>query len=111
MSYKEFRWLPDADHTKSVEPKVRSAQFGDGYEQRMRPGINTTPDTWKLNFTMNTQDASAIDEFLEEHAGAKAFMWKTPFGKTAKYKCESWDLRRVNGAICTISCEFKRVYE
>ena len=34
----------------SVKPRVLKAQFGDGYEMRVRDGINTTPRSWTLTF-------------------------------------------------------------
>jgi len=34
----------------STKPRVLKAQFGDGYEMRVKDGINNTPRSWSLNF-------------------------------------------------------------
>ena len=37
-------------------PRVLKAQFGDGYEMRVRDGINNTPRTWALSFNNRTKE-------------------------------------------------------
>ena len=41
---------------QSTEPRVLKAQFGDGYELRMKDGINNTPRTWSLSFANRTKE-------------------------------------------------------
>ena len=111
MAYNTFTWLPDANHTKSIEPKVKSARFGDGYEQRFVAGINNKPDTWKLTFTRDVSEGNAIDAFLNDRGGVEAFLWTNPEGATGKYKCAKWEKGRENGSVVTVTCDFERVYE
>ena len=44
----------------STAPRVLKAQFGDGYEMRVKDGINNTPRTWNLSF--NTRPKAEIDD-------------------------------------------------
>ena len=40
----------------ATEPRVIKTQFGDGYEMRVRDGINNTPRQWSLAFNNRTND-------------------------------------------------------
>jgi|TARA_B110000914_G_C15331604_1_gene384977 phage-related protein len=40
---------------QSAKPRILKAQFGDGYEMRMKDGINNTPRTWTLSFANRTK--------------------------------------------------------
>ena len=40
----------DKGITQTPNPRVLSVQFGDGYEMRVRDGINNTPRSWGLTF-------------------------------------------------------------
>lgn len=106
-----FNWFPDASVSKNTKPRARTARFGDGYEQRVRDGINTMPETWKLTFTGLSVEIDAIDQFLADHGATDSFTWTTPQSKTGKFVCRSWDFSRERGAKSTISCEFEQVYD
>lgn len=106
-----FIWPPDATPQKSVKPRVRSARFGDGYEQRVRDGINTISDEWTLTFTGSNPEVNAIEAFLEAHGGADHFIWKTPQEKTGKFVCRSWEFSRDRGVKSILSCKFEQVFD
>lgn len=78
--------------SKQSEPKVRSIAFGDGYEQRIRFGLNTNPKTWPLTFIVNDKGAAEIEAFLDARAlDAASFTWTPPDTTTAyKWICKSW---------------------
>ena len=40
----------------ATKPRVLKAQFGDGYEMRVRDGINNTPRSWGLTFNNRTKE-------------------------------------------------------
>ena len=46
----------DKGATETPKPRVIKAQFGDGYEMRIRDGINNTPRTWSLAFNNRTRE-------------------------------------------------------
>ena len=73
-------------------PRIRAAKFGEGYEQRVRDGINHNPQKWTINFTRRGgADIDAIYDFMEARGGDEAFLW-TPRGEvTARvFICRKW---------------------
>ena len=55
---------------------MRSAKFGDGYEQRIKFGINQDPKEWRLRFVITEANSDTIETFLEARvADGEAFDW------------------------------------
>ena len=55
----------DKGITQTPTPRVLSVQFGDGYEMRVRDGINNTPRSWGLTFNNRTkEDIDKIYKFI-----------------------------------------------
>ena len=75
-----FTYAPDWGASPELEPRVRSVQFGDGYEQRATNGLNPILPTWKLQFTKRTQtEAQAIYSWMvANNAQVTAFDWAAP---------------------------------
>ena len=46
----------DKGISEAPKPRVLKAQFGDGYEMRIRDGINNTPRKWSLVFNNRTRE-------------------------------------------------------
>lgn len=105
-----FTWFPDASVRMQVEPRVASARFGDGYEQRAPMGINTMPQTWSLTFTGSINEVGQIEAFLREHMGVYAFDWTTPDGEAGRFVCRSWNKSRERGVKVSLSADFEQVY-
>lgn len=106
-----FTWFPDAPVKKSMNPKVRSAKFGDGYEQRTRNGLNAVGEVWSLTFTGSNTEINAIDDFLKSHGGADSFLWTTPTNMTGKFICRSWNFSREHGTLSSVSGDFEQVFD
>jgi phage-related protein len=50
---------------QSAKPRVLKAQFGDGYEMRVRDGINNTPREWGMSFNNRTkEDIDKLYKFM-----------------------------------------------
>lgn len=105
-----FTWIPQTA-SKTVEPRVRRAAFGDGYEQRVASGINTRPATWSLTFSRIAADINAIEAFLIARNGTESFDWTDPDGTAIKATCAGWT-RTPNAGMASgmISATFKQVY-
>lgn len=106
-----FTWFPVANLRKKVTPNVTASKFGDGYEQRVARGLNTTPETWSVEFEGAMSDIAPIEAFLRARNAVEAFEWKTPDGDTLKFICRTWDKARVRGVLHTLSCDFEQVFE
>lgn len=83
---------PNVDFQVSHEPRVISAQMGDGYTQRTPSGINHQPRTWSLRWDpITVAEADTIETFLRARGGSEAFWWTPPRGGGAvKVICPRW---------------------
>jgi phage-related protein len=108
-----FTWSVDANPTQTKKPQVNNIKFGDGYEQRVRHGINTNPQVWELSFAnRDASEATAIDNFLDSMGGVTAFDWTPPGGNVAlKFKCQSWNKVPGNGNMYSITATFEQVFD
>lgn len=105
-----FTWLPEYGADVEIKPKVNRAVFGDGYEQRVRDGINTKARTWNLTFMKSASDIDLIDSFLSNEAGAGSFDWIPPRGATGKWVCDTWKRGISNPGYETITTTFREVF-
>ena len=104
---------PTYQARKTTKPKINIAQFNDGYQHRIKFGLNTIPYEWSLNFDVNEADSDVIEAFLEARAeDGASFDWQPP-GSGAAYKwiCLSWTktIPYVNRAKLTMT--FQQVFE
>jgi phage-related protein len=83
---------PNIDFQVNHEPKIISAQMGDGYSQRTPAGINFQPRSWNLRWEpITVAEADAIEAFLIARGGYEAFWWTPPRGGPAvKVICPRW---------------------
>lgn len=107
-----FSFTPSFEATESSKPRVRRFQAGDGYEQRVRFGLNTDPKEWQLTF-LNRTDAERdnIVGFLEARSGVESFDWTPPRGSAGKYVCEEWQATLLNCNNNTVNATFRQVFE
>lgn len=107
-----FTWTPSFEATEASRPRVRKTQFGDGYEQRVRFGLNTNPKEWSLTFAERSDaERDAILAFLDARGGAESFDWTAPRGGAGKYVCEEWQVTLRACNFNTIQAKFRQVYE
>jgi phage-related protein len=108
----EFTWTPSFPATRELTPRVRKFQAGDGYEHRIRFGLNTQAPEWRLSFANRTDEETAeIRTFLDARGGVEAFDWITPNGFTGKWVCDSYQQTLTNCNNNTIEATFRRVFE
>lgn len=107
-----FTWQPSFEATESSQPRSRKTQFGDGYEQRVRFGLNTDPKEWDLTFAERTDaERDAIADFLDARGGVESFDWVPPRGTAGKYVCEQWQVTLRACNLNTIRAKFREVFE
>jgi phage-related protein len=93
MALPVFSWAVSYDTQMSATPVLLKAQFGDGYVQRARNGINNVVPSWPIKIdVLENSDAIAIDNFLTELGGCDPFYWRNPYGIVGRYICEAWTL-------------------
>ena len=109
---------PDKGFSRSNEPRVYIAEFGDGYEQRLAKGINNIKQSFSVNFASRPKDEiDDIVTFFESKKGATAFNFvfsDTNAGgneETVKVVCEKWDQTWEYDDFYNLSATFRRIYE
>lgn len=86
-------WWPDMPMTKASEPRLRIAQYGDGYEQRTLDGINFMKLTWSLSFTRRASTLLAMDAYLVAQGGG-AFLFLDPTTQLLhRVFCDQWSIQ------------------
>ena len=71
---------PDKSMTKSIAHRVLTAKFGDGYEQRIKDGINSLQETYSLSFKTRTkEDIDDIVFFLDAQKNVSKFLFTMPY--------------------------------
>lgn len=108
----EFTWAPDVGASKESTPIVRRAQFGDGYEQGARFGLNPLKEVWTLTFSnRDATEADQIEAFFIDKGGVEAFDWTHPGGVAQRFRCEAWTRAVPVATLYTITATFDRCYE
>ena len=63
----------------SFKPRVRRADFGDGYSQRSGDGLNANPVVFEATITvLFAHEVEEITTFLAGRKGYLPFMWTMP---------------------------------
>lgn len=107
-----FTYTPSFEATESSQPRVRKFQAGDGYEQRIRFGLNTNSKEWNLVFSNRTDtERDLIAAFLDARGGVESFDWTPPRGTAGKYVCEDWQITLSNCNNNQIRATFRQVFE
>jgi len=74
-------------------PNVRVIKMGDGYENRLSPGINSNLLKLELDFNGKTyQEILAITHFLDARKGKESFYYSPPppFSTRKLWVCREW---------------------
>tara|TARA_Y100000310_G_C20647530_1_gene797475 strand:+ start:877 stop:1413 length:537 start_codon:yes stop_codon:yes gene_type:complete len=107
-----FFWAPSYNISTAHEPKINSIQFGDGYEQRLKDGINNTPLNFTLSFEGRDEDeAAAILHFLHARQGFGAFYFKAPapYSIIKKFVCKRFNSSFIFADNYNIQCELQEI--
>ena len=109
-------FTPDKSASTSVTPKLVTAKFGDGYEQRTTLGINTKNYSYSVTFSNRTlSEAQELSDFFDEVLGVKAFEYTLPGNDLSDYKtvfvvCDDYSRTLDYNNYNTITANFRRVY-
>lgn len=107
-----FTYSPSYPAQAARTPAIRTAQFGDGYEQRTEAGFNSFKEVWDLQFIgRDVAEAEAIDDFFQTHKGYLPFQWETPRGDTLNFICKSWTYALDRGNNVNINARFEQVFD
>ena len=111
---------PDKAMTKNSQPKILTATFGDGYDQRVADGINTLNETYNLSFKTRTkEDIDDIVLFLDTQKGVSKFILTLPDSnnttrtgeRDVKVVSTDYSVNYEYDNFYTLSLTLKRVFE
>ena len=89
----KFVWIPSYNFSVNNNPRVKVIRFGDGYEQRIKDGINNILLDIELMFENRSLiESMAILHFLYVRQGRESFIFRplAPYAKNKRFVCRSW---------------------
>jgi phage-related protein len=105
----------DRNSTRQVKQRILTAQFGDGYSQRVKNGINPTDETFNVKFSNRSrEEVNNLAAFLNRQAGKHFELVITEYDDTdvtIKVLSEQYNINYTNTEIHTLTTTLKRVYE
>ena len=106
-------YQPSYSANKKSAPRITTIQFGDGYQQLIRFGLNQNPKEWSLSFDVADIDANIIEAFLDYRANdAASFDWTPPDSNTSyKWICSGWTRELYDFERSRIDVTFMQVFE
>ena len=109
--------LPDKGLTRQSTPRVLKVQFGDGYEQRIAEGLNSSQENYQISYSNRPKaEIDDIAAFMDEKKGVTSFNYVIPDTNnggetTIKVVCDQYNLVYVSDSSYTFTATFRRVYE
>ena len=111
MATRTFTWQPAGPGAHSdTTLRTRDVQFGDGYGQSVRDGLNNKVQQWPLKFVGDRDTIKAIMNFLDQHAGATSFYWTPPLGDLGFYKAAKYSSGPEAKGVYSLSVTFQQVF-
>ena len=107
-----FTFSPSYGVSVDQAPRVLTASFGDGYEQRTADGINTNPRVYNLQFNnRDYTEANNIDQFFKDRNGVESFVWQPPDGsEQGNFVCASWNKSFPTFGVISVTATFREVF-
>ncbi len=104
--------------SKTSKPTIKSTKFGDGFQARIRWGMNQNPKTWNPVWNDITENQSdQIESFLDERASdttgtGSSFTWTPPNeSASSEFICLKWTKQLKHPGYATIKATFQEVFE
>ena len=105
---KEFVF--DRNVQRQTKVRLLTATFGDGYEQRVRHGINPKEETFSITFNNRSSDEiTVLAAFLDNKSGGNFDIVIN--GDTIKVAAEEYSIDYGQTSFNSLSTQLKRVYE
>lgn len=112
MPADDFSFVPTITSKGGSETKVLTANFGDGYNQRVADGLNSVGTTYELEWILNTTDAATMKSLFESKGGYDYILWTPNRGVTQyKWLCTKWDWDYAGPELERLTATFKRCFD
>lgn len=104
-----FKWEGLIESSTARKPRTRVAQFGDGYAQRSKDGINHDLRSHTIKFKNSDSVINDIEQFLEDRAGVESFYYSYKEQPLRLYVCEEWSRVDIDFQTSEVSATFREV--
>lgn len=84
------------------------AQYGDGYSQSAKDGINAQNAEWNFTKTDAVAVIEEIAQWLDDNP--LSFLWTPPIGPQALWECDEYTVNAIDIDTAQITGTFRRVY-
>ena len=103
---------PSPGTSRKPEIKLLEAEFGDGYTQVVRDGLNHIRRTYDLRWDVLTYaQADVIEAFLEAKGGDTPFLYQHAHTSAPlKVTCKDWQRTEAAAGLCSFSATFKQSF-
>lgn len=108
MTLKTLPFCPKPNYRVKSDPRRKTIDFGDGYQQRRLDGLNPLLRKYSVSFNLKHKQAVELIAFFTFHAGVTAFYFSDKHGRKIKAICPSWD-EDVGSRYTKINAEFEEV--
>lgn len=108
----KFIWIPSYNSSTNSQPKIKLIKFGDGYEQRIKDGINNYLLDLDLSFeNRNLEEVTAILHFLYTRQAKESFLFTplSPYATQKKFVCRAWSDSQTFYNNYTVRAKFEEV--
>lgn len=95
----------------SINFRVRSIQFGDGFKQEVKDGLNNKLDNWPVSATGPADEIQPLIDFLDARGGSESFLWTPPRGVQGLYKCKAYGTTDSHGNNVKLTATFERYFQ
>lgn len=103
---------PDFGFDDSRSPRLKRTEFGDGYVQRRRDGLNHDPLSVELVWTnVSHEEGDAIFDFLEARGGDEAFFYDLPFVGLIKWTAPAYRRSYTDPDTMRVSAAFEECFD
>jgi len=103
-------FAPSYGAQATTEYRVITNDFGDGYAQTIRDGLNNKKEMWELSWDiLSVAEANSIETQLNSFAGT-TFEWLTPNGATKSFRCSKFTRNYVSFTSTKISASFEESF-
>lgn len=104
---------PSVEYGKTVKYRTLDADFGEGYSQRTKDGLNSKTVEPALYFAaVSSSIKDYIEGFLDEKGGAEAFSYTLPDESDPKlWICKEPDYQHLGAGLWRIDMKLKQVFD
>ena len=99
----------DRGFARQTQNRVLIANFGDGYEQRVRDGINPKVETFNMNLANRRWEEIALISSFVDSTSPGHFNITLEL-ETIKVVCDTYSVNIGHDAVQSISMQLRRVY-